>query len=92
MPVKVEVYTSPTCPYCPYATKLIHEVAPSFGDSLTVEEIDTWSPEGEKRAMNYNLMAVPTIVINGKVKFVGVPKKEDLEKAIREELKEQTRQ
>lgn len=91
MPVEVEVYTSPTCPYCPYAVKLIREVAPSFGQKLGVEEVNTWSEEGQIKAAEYGIMAVPTIVINGKVKFVGVPQKEDLVKAIQDEIEKEDR-
>lgn len=36
--------------------------------------------------LKYGIMLVPTIVINGKVKFVGTPKREALVKAIQEEL------
>jgi len=87
MPVKVEVYTAPTCPYCPYATRMMQEIAPSFGEDVVTEEVNTWSPEGQTRALKHGIIAVPTIVINDKVKFVGVPRKEDLVKAIQEELK-----
>ena len=91
MPVKIEVYTSPTCPYCPHAVKLLDEVAPSFGQNVTVEEVNSWSEEGQTRALKYGIMAVPTIVINGKVRFVGVPKKDELVRAIREEVDRETK-
>ncbi len=91
MTVKIEVYTSPSCPYCPHAVKLLDEVAPSFGQKVTVEEINSWSEEGQTRALKYGIMAVPTIVINGKVKFVGVPKKDELARAIREEVDKETK-
>ncbi|RLI46489.1 thioredoxin [Candidatus Bathyarchaeota archaeon] len=91
MPVKIEVYTSPTCPYCPHAVKLLDEIAPSFGQNVTVEEVNSWSEEGQTRALKYGIMAVPTIVINGKVRFVGVPKKDELVRAIREEVGRETK-
>jgi len=87
MPVKVEIYTTPTCPYCPYATRMMREIAPSFGENVVTEEVSTWSPEGQARALKHGIIAVPTIVVNDKVKFVGVPRKEDLVKAIQKELK-----
>jgi hypothetical protein len=37
-------------------------------------------------------MAVPTIFINGKVKFVGVPKKGECAKAIQKEVDKETKQ
>lgn len=86
--VKLELFYSPTCPYCPLAKKMVAEVAPQFGDKLDVEEVNTWTPEGQRRAIAYGIHAVPTIAIAGKVKFVGVPpSKEELAKAIREEIK-----
>jgi thioredoxin 1 len=91
MSVEIEVYTSPTCPYCPHAMKLLNEVAPSFGQNVTVEEVNSWSEEGQTRALKHGIMAVPTIVINGKVKFVGVPKKDELVKAIQEEVNKETK-
>lgn len=58
------------------------EVAPEFGDSVSVEEVNAW--EHQQRTAEYGIMGVPAIVINGKVKFVGVPGKKDLIKAIKE--------
>jgi hypothetical protein len=45
MSVEIEVYTLPACPYCPHAMKL-NEVAPSFGQNVAVEEVNSWSEEG----------------------------------------------
>lgn len=67
--VKAEVYFSPVCPHCPGAKKLVTEVASRYGDE--VEEIDTFIPEGIKRMMANTVMAVPTVFIEGKQKFVG---------------------
>jgi small redox-active disulfide protein 1 len=59
-------------------------VAPEFGDSVEVEEVNAWN--AQDRVAKYGITSVPTIVINGEVKFVGVPRKEDLVKAIKEAL------
>jgi small redox-active disulfide protein 1 len=91
MPVEIEVYTSPTCPYCPHAIKLLNDVAPSFDQNVVVEEVNSWSEEGQTRALKYGIMAVPTIVINGKIKFVGLPKKDELARAIQEEVNKETK-
>jgi small redox-active disulfide protein 1 len=85
--VKIEVFYSPTCPYCPLAMKMVSEVASQFKDSVKVEEVDTWTPEGIHKAMKYGIQAVPTIVINGKIRFLGVPKsREALAQAIKDEV------
>ncbi len=76
------MFYTPTCPYCPAAKKLVKEVAPSFGNSVEVEEVNAW--EHQDRTAKYGIMGVPAIVINGVVKFTGVPGRGDLIKAIKE--------
>jgi len=39
-----------------------------------------------KKAIEYGLMAVPAIALNGVVRFVGAPNKDELLSAIKEEL------
>ncbi len=88
MVVKVEVFTSPSCPYCPMAVELVEEVKKEMPDDLEVEKIDIMS-DWEK-AVEYNLMAVPAIALNGVVKFVGAPTKEELVEALKAELSEES--
>ncbi|MGA2677185.1 MAG: MJ0307 family thioredoxin [Methanobacterium sp.] len=87
MVVKVEVFTSPSCPYCPMAVELVEEVKKEMPDDLEVEKIDIMSDR--EKAVEYNLMAVPAIALNGVVKFVGAPTKEELVEALKAELSEQ---
>ena len=84
MVVKLEVFTSPSCPYCPMAIELVDEVKKEMPDELELEKIDI--AVDQKKAMEYGLMAVPAIAINGVVRFVGTPSKEDLVGAIKENL------
>lgn len=84
MVVKIEVFTSPTCPYCPMAIQVVDEAKREFGDAIDVEKIDIMVDR--KKAIDYGLMAVPAIAMNGVVKFVGAPDKEDLFEAIKEEM------
>ncbi|HYB92579.1 MAG TPA: MJ0307 family thioredoxin [archaeon] len=77
MPVKIEVFCSPYCPHCPRAVEVVNTVAKRFGEKVTVEEINTFTPEGEEKADAYGIFAVPTIVINGKVKFTGAPSEQE---------------
>jgi len=53
-------------------------------DDLEVEIIDIM--QDREKPLNNNLMAVPAIALNGVVKFVGAPTKEDLVSVIKEEL------
>ena len=74
--VKIEVYFSPVCPHCPGAKKLVAEVASRYGDSVEVEEVNTYTPEGIKRGISNEVMSVPTVFVDGEKKFVGFPFKE----------------
>ncbi|MEG3224666.1 MAG: thioredoxin [Methanobacteriales archaeon Met13] len=85
MVVKVEVFTSPSCPYCPMAVEVVEEVKKEMPDDLEVEKIDIMVDR--EKAIEYGLMAVPAIALNGVVKFVGAPGIDELLAAIREEVK-----
>jgi small redox-active disulfide protein 1 len=85
MVVKIEVFTSPSCPYCPMAVELVDEVKKEMPDDLEVEKIDIMVDR--EKAIEYGLMAVPAIALNGVVRFVGAPGKEELVAAIKEEIK-----
>jgi len=85
MVVKVEVFTSPSCPYCPMALELVEEVKKEMPDDLDVEKIDIM--KDREKAIEYGLMAVPAIALNGVVRFVGAPSKEEFVEAIKEEIK-----
>lgn len=85
MVVKVEVFTSPSCPYCPMAIEVVNEVEKDMPGTLEVEKIDIMADR--EKAIEYGLMAVPAIALNGVVRFVGAPAKEELLEAIEEEIK-----
>ena len=87
MVVKIEVFTSPSCPYCPMATELVDEVKKEMEDDLEVEKIDIM--QDREKAIEYGLMAVPAIALNGVVRFVGAPSKAELIDAINEVLNEE---
>lgn len=86
MVVKVEVFTSPSCPYCPMAIEVVNEVEKDMPGTLEVKKIDIM--EDRDKAIEYGLMAVPAIALNGVVRFVGAPAKEELVKAIEDEINE----
>ncbi|KPV63206.1 MAG: putative Thioredoxin [Candidatus Bathyarchaeota archaeon BA1] len=80
----IEMFTSPGCANCPAVKKMLKEMVSELKGDITIEEVDiTVDPT---RAAQYGLMSVPAVAINGILKFVGVPKKEELKKAIVEEL------
>jgi small redox-active disulfide protein 1 len=82
--VYVEEFMSPGCVGCPAVQKMLEDLKEEFGDKLTVEEVDI--TVDTTRASQYGVMSVPAIAINGVLKFIDVPKKEDLRNAILEEI------
>ncbi|HUX99153.1 MAG TPA: thioredoxin family protein [Candidatus Deferrimicrobium sp.] len=89
--VKIEIYTSPTCPYCPAALVMLQKAVSLYGNHIAVTQIDVTTPEGEELAAFYQVQATPTIVIQGDVKFRGPPSSEiDLFEDIESYLDEET--
>jgi thioredoxin 1 len=82
--VYVEEFMSPGCVGCPAVKEMLEELSGEFGDKLIVEEINI--TVDTTRASQYGIMSVPAIAVNGILKFMGVPGKEELKKAILEEL------
>ena len=89
MVVKIEVFTSPSCPYCPMAVQLVEDVQKDMVNDVEVEKIDIMVDQ--EKAREYGLMAVPAVALNGVVRFVGAPGKEELLEAIKEEMVEKNR-
>ncbi|MDD5317994.1 MAG: thioredoxin family protein [Candidatus ainarchaeum sp.] len=75
--VYLEVVTSPNCVHSPKAMKLARSLARKRGDVVLVE-VSIATNEGLERAKAFNIQATPTIAVNGKVAFVGVPTAEAL--------------
>ncbi len=76
--VLVEVFTSPTCPHCPGAVMAADEAKKQLGDKIDVKVVDTSDMENIQKAREYGISAVPTIVIDGNVEFIGAPSIQDL--------------
>ncbi len=74
--LKIEIYTSPTCPYCPAALLMLQKAIKIYEEAIDVVKIDITSPEGQEIAAFYTVQATPTIVMNGAVKFRGAPPSE----------------
>lgn len=73
--VKVQILTTPGCSGCETVKKMLDEM------KMKYEVIDIIKrPEVLKK---YPIMTAPGIVINGKLEFSGVPKKDELMKKLR---------
>lgn len=84
--VYVEEFMSPGCVGCPAVKQMLEELSGELGDKLIVEEVDITVDTA--RAAQYGIMSVPAVAVNGILKFMGVPRKKELKKAILEELEE----
>ncbi|ADC47528.1 redox-active disulfide protein [Methanobrevibacter ruminantium M1] len=78
MVYKVEVFTSPTCPHCPGAVRLVEKAKEELGDALDVTIYNTAEAEAMEIARKYHIMYVPTIIIDGEIKFQGAPSYDEL--------------
>jgi len=67
-PVHIQVFVTPTCPYCPSATGLAHQFAIE-SDLIKSDMVEV--TEFPHLAQKYAVMSVPKIVINESVQFVG---------------------
>jgi len=68
VPLKIQVFVTPTCPYCPKAVGVAHKFALAnkniSGEMIEATEFPAWADE-------FGVSSVPHIVINGDVQFVG---------------------
>ncbi len=67
-PVHIQVFVTLTCPHCPTAASIAHQLAIE-SDWVKADVID--SSEFVTLAQKYSVIGVPKVVINEKVEFVG---------------------
>jgi len=90
-PVFIEVLTSPNCPHSPRAMRVARKVAGRrFPAPVILREVSVATEEGAARAQEYEITATPSIAINGRVAFVGVPEAGELSKAVEETIENQS--
>jgi len=83
--VNVDVFTKDNCPFCPKAMDLVKEMSTKYR-ALIWKQINVDNFLGRKEALNYGIPAVPAIVINGRLIFVGLPTKEEFEEEIQRKI------
>ncbi|MCL4412789.1 MAG: thioredoxin family protein [Candidatus Thermoplasmatota archaeon] len=67
-PIKIQVFVTPTCPYCPKAVSVAHKFALA-NSNITGEMVE--AIEFPTLADKWGVSSVPHIVINEDVQFVG---------------------
>jgi thiol-disulfide isomerase/thioredoxin len=78
--VKVILLTTLSCPYCPLAEKVWRELKKKY--DFEFEVVDAMTPKGKELVKKFNIMAVPTTIIQydsgeEEVAFKGVPSPEE---------------
>jgi glutaredoxin len=68
--MKVEILTTPACSNCSILEKMLDDMGISY-DVIDVTE----KPEYLQK---YQIYTAPGLVLNGKLEFTGIPKKEQL--------------
>ena len=58
-------------------------------DSVILHEVNMITEQGQQRAQEYGIKATPTIAINGRVAFVGIPEADALKQKIISAVKEE---
>lgn len=66
--VHIQVFVTPTCPYCPRAVRTAHQMAME-NPKIKADMVE--SMEFPQLANRYEVMAVPKIVVNGRSAFEG---------------------
>jgi glutaredoxin-like protein len=79
--VRIQVFVTPTCPYCPTAVLMAHQLA-RVNERITADMV--MAGEFPDLAQRYGVMAVPKTVINGTHVFEGSVQPDELARAVLE--------
>ena len=82
-PLHLQVFVTPTCPYCPSAVHLAHQAAIE-NDNIKADMIE--AIEFPQLSQKYDVSGVPKTVINGKNEFVGAMPEEAFIKELKAAL------
>jgi glutaredoxin-like protein len=78
-PVHIQVFVTPTCPYCPGMVSLAHQFAME-NDNIRADMIEV--NEFPQLATKYNVMGIPKTVINESIEIVGMQPEEEFARKI----------
>lgn len=68
-PLHIQVFVTPTCPYCPPAVKLAHDFA-FLNENVTADMVE--AIEFRELAMKYRVQGVPKTIVNEKLELEGL--------------------
>ena len=84
----IVLLVSPTCGACPSAKSVWKELRGKY--SFSYREVDISTPDGQELANRHSVRAVPATIIDGRLTFVGVPPRQNAEKALQLKMQRQT--
>jgi hypothetical protein len=67
----IEIFSA-DCPLCREVTDVI-EIGKCEGCKQVIYDVNRMSKEVKKKMKDYEIKAVPTTIIDGKIKVVGIP-------------------
>ena len=67
--VHIQVFVTPTCPFCPSAVRVAHQMAIENPEHFVSDAIE--AAEFPFLVSRYDIAAVPTVIINDKLQFQG---------------------
>ncbi|QKG81217.1 thioredoxin family protein [Tenuifilum thalassicum] len=67
-----------TCPNCKVLEQMINSVLPNYSSRFEFKRVLAGSPMGYIRTLKLGIHSVPTLLIDGKIEFRGVPTREQL--------------
>ncbi|MFX1482095.1 MAG: thioredoxin family protein [Promethearchaeota archaeon] len=77
--LKVNVFTSSSCPFCSETLATIYQVVEKFANQdIPVEVVETSVEDNPEIVEEQNAIALPMIVV-GNSKLIGLPRSEDIE-------------
>jgi len=80
--VKVKFFFGEGCEHCKIAEGYFDDLKKEYGETLDIEMIDVFTPEGYKEFKSYGFVMTPGIVFNEQVKIEGEPAEEELRNVI----------
>jgi len=84
-PVHIQVFVTPTCPWCPAAVHMAHLFAIASDGKVTADMVE--AQEFPQLSIKYNVSSVPKIVINETIEVVGALPEADYLKPVLEASK-----
>ncbi len=79
--IHIQVFVTPTCPYCPRSVRTAHKIA-FLNENIVADMVE--AKEFPTLSDKYNVYAVPKTVINDKIEFEGaIPEDEYVDEVLK---------